>query len=70
MFVPTTFSEEISIEPSEGKQPTSMLSDDYCEKLAFPCLFLEEKFDCKPTRQFSPVKYFNQILIIYFMYCQ
>ena len=41
MFVTTTFSEEINIAPGEGKQPTSMLSDDYCEKLAFPYLLPE-----------------------------
>ena len=36
MFVPNTFSEEISIATGEGKQPPSMLNDDYCEQLAFP----------------------------------
>ena len=35
MFVPITFSEEISTAPDEGKQPTSMLSDGYCEEQAF-----------------------------------
>ena len=67
MFVPTTCSEEISLAPGEGKQPTSMLSDDYCEELAFPYLFPGGKFGYKPTRELklSPVKYFNQRLLNY-----
>ena len=51
MFLPTSFSEEISIAPGEGKQPNSMLSDDYCEELAFPYLFAERTFGYKPTRE-------------------
>ena len=67
MFVLTTSSEEISLAPGEGKQPTSMLSDDYCEELAFPYLFPGGKFGYKPTRELklSPVKYFNQRLLNY-----
>ena len=67
MFVPTTFSKEISIATGEGKQSTSRLSDDYCEELAFPYLFSEGNFDYKPTRKLklSPVKYFNQRLFNY-----
>ena len=67
MFLTTSFSEEISIAPGEGKQPTSMLSDDYCEELAFPYLFPARKFGYKPTRELklSPVKYFNQRLLSY-----
>ena len=67
MFVPTTFSEEISMAPGEGEQPTSMLSDDYCEELAFPGLFLEAKFGYEPTSEinFSPINYFNQRLLSY-----
>ena len=58
MFLPTTFSKEISIAPDEGKQLTSMLSDDYCEELAFPYLFPEGNFVYKPARELklSPVK--------------
>ena len=43
-----------------------MLSDDYCEQLAFP-QFPEGKFGYKPTRELnlSPVKYFNQHLLNY-----
>ena len=51
MFLPTSFSEEISIAPGEGKQPNSMLSDDYCEELTFPYFFPEGKFGYKPTRE-------------------
>ena len=69
MFVPTIFSEEISIAPGEGKQPTSLLSDDHCEELVlvFPYLFPERKFSYKPTRvlKLSPVKCFNQRLLNY-----
>ena len=67
MFVPTTFSEEISIAPGEGKQPTSMLSGDYCKELAFPYLFPEGKFGYKSIKELklSPVKYFNQRLLNY-----
>ena len=67
MFVPTTFSEEISIAPGEGEQPTSMLSGDYCKELAFPYLFPEGKFGYKSIKELklSPVKYFNQRLLNY-----
>ena len=34
-----TTTEEISIAPGEGREPTSILNDKYCEELAFPCLF-------------------------------
>ena len=40
-----------SIAPSEGKQPTWMLSDDCCEKLAFQYLFPEGRFGYKHTRE-------------------
>ena len=36
--------EEISIAPGDGKQPTSILSNTFCEQLAFPCLKIREKF--------------------------
>ena len=34
-----TTTEEISTFPGEGREPTSILNDKYCEELAFPCLF-------------------------------
>ena len=44
MLVPNmTTAEEISIAPVEGKEPTSILNDKYCEKLAFSCLFTKGK---------------------------
>ena len=61
MFVPNTSAEEISTTPGEGKQPTSMLSDDYCKELVFPYLFPEGKFGYKPPElKRSTMKYFNQ----------
>ena len=51
VFVPTTFFEEISIAPGEGEQPTWMLTDDCCEKLAFQYLFPEGDFGYKHTRE-------------------
>ena len=41
---------EISVAPVVGKEPTSMLIDDYCEELAFSYSFPERKFSYKPTR--------------------
>ena len=36
MFVPNmTTAEAISIAPGEGKEPTSILNEKYCEELAF-----------------------------------
>ena len=69
VFVPTFFSEEISIEPSEGNQPTWMLNDDYYEELAFQYLFPEKKFGYNPTRmlKLSPVKYFNNQHLLNFI---
>ena len=68
MFVPNiTTAEEISIDPGEGKESTSILNDKYCEELAFPCLFPKRKFGHKVERKIklSPVKYFNQHLLNY-----
>ena len=63
--VPTP--EEISIAPGEGKQPTSVLNDIFCEGLSFPYLFPNGHFGYKVERQvnLSPVKYFNQRLLNY-----
>ena len=38
---------ELSTAPSEGKQQRSILNDNFCEELAFPCLFPNEKFGYK-----------------------
>ena len=68
MFVANmTTAEEISIAPGEGKEPTSILNDKYCEEFTFPCLFPKGKFDYKVKRKIklSPVKYFNQRLLNY-----
>ena len=65
MFVPNLLTgEEISIAPGDGKQPTSILSDTFCEQLAFPCLFPQGNFGYNIERdvKLSPIKYFNQQL--------
>ena len=65
MFVPNmTTAEEIIIVPGEGKEVTTILNDQYCEELAFSCLFLKEKFGYKEIWEtnLSPMKYFNQRL--------
>ena len=56
------FSEEVNIAPGEGRQPTSMLNDEFCEELAFPYLFPWGKFGYKVERyiKLSPSKYFNE----------
>ena len=63
--VPT--SQEISIVPGEGKKPSSMLQDKYCEELAFSHLFSNYQFEYRVEREvkFSPLKYFNQRLLNY-----
>ena len=37
----------INIAPSEGKQPKSILNDQFCEELIFPYLFPAGKFGCR-----------------------
>lgn len=63
--VPMT--EDISIAPGEGNTPMSLLTDEFCEELAHPCLFPTGKFGYKVERdiKLSPVKYFNQRLLNY-----
>ena len=40
MLIPNVFeTEEIHIAPGEGKQPKSILNDEFCEELVFPYLF-------------------------------
>ena len=60
-------SEEVNIAPAEGKQPTSMLNDEFCEELAFRYLFPRGKFGYKIERdiKLSPIKCFNQRLLNY-----
>ena len=60
-------SEEISLAPCEGKQSTSILTDEYCEELSHPHLFPTGKFGYKVERnvKLSPVRYFNQRLLYY-----
>ena len=68
LFIPKMLStEEVNIAPGEGKQPTSMLNDKFCEDLAFPYLFPRDKFGYKVERdiKLSPSKYFNQRLLNY-----
>ena len=68
LFIPNVLSsKEVNIAPGEGKQPTSMLSDEFCEDLDFPYLFPRSKFGYKVERdiKLSPSKYFNQCLLNY-----
>ena len=60
-------SEELTIAPGEGKQPMSILNDQYCEELAHPHLFPTGNYGYKIERnvKLSPVKYFNQRLLNY-----
>ena len=56
----TDVGEAIFITPGEGKQPVSLLGDEFCEELAYPHLFPSSKFGCKAERenQISPSRYF------------
>ena len=60
-------SEEVNIAPGEGRQPTSMLNDEFCEELALPHLFPGGKFGYKVERdiKLSASKYFDQPLLNY-----
>ena len=55
------------VTPGEGKQPRTLLSDEFCEELAHPHLFPTGTFGYKAERdiQISPSKYFNQRLLNY-----
>ena len=52
---------EIRVAPGDGKQPTSILSDAFCEQLAFPCLFPQGKFGYNIERdvKLSPIEHFS-----------
>ena len=64
---PVSNDECINIAPDEGKQPKSVLSDEFCEELDHPYLFPTGKFGhkVKGNVTLSPVKYFNQPLLNY-----
>ena len=77
MFVPNLLTgEKINIAPGDRKQPTSILSDTFCEQLAFLYLFPQRKFGYNIERdvKLSPIKSTTHkclplILTIYFMLC-
>ena len=60
-------SEQLKIAPGEGKQPISILNDQYCEQLSHSHLFPTGNFGYKIERnvKLSPVKYYNQRLLNY-----
>ena len=60
-------SEEICIAPCDGKKPNSFLADENYEVLVFPYLLLTGKFGHNIQQRYksSPLKYFNQRLLIY-----
>ena len=59
--------EAFIVTPGEGKQPMTLLGDEFCEGLAHARLFPTVKFGYKAEReiQISPSKYFNQRLLNY-----
>ncbi|XP_078375419.1 uncharacterized protein LOC144658809 isoform X2 [Oculina patagonica] len=59
--------EIFDIAPGENKHPVSMMTDRYCEELAFPVLFPKGRFGYKMDREekLTPVKYFNARLLHY-----
>ena len=63
----TDIEKAFTVTPGEGKQPRTLLSDEFCEELAHPHLFPTGKFGYKVEReiQISPSKYFNQRLLNY-----
>ena len=67
LLIPDKPPEQISIAPGENQIPTSILTDDHCEELAFPCLFPTGKFGFKVERDvpLSAARYFNQRLLNY-----
>ena len=63
----TDIEETIVLAPSEGKQPVSLLGDEFCEEFAHPHLFRYGKFGYKAEMEIpiSPGRYFNQRLLNY-----
>ena len=57
--------ENIIIVPGQGKNPVSILSDQFYEEQAFPYLLSKGKFGYKAPRDIpiSPAQYFNQSLL-------
>ena len=63
-----SFGNEIyDIAPGEGRHPVCIMTDKYCEELAFPVLFPKGRFGYKTERKnkLTPVKYFNARLLHY-----
>ena len=63
----STGREFYNIAPGENKHPVSLMTDKFCEELAFPVLFPKGRFGYTAERQIklSPVKYFNARLLHY-----
>ena len=59
--------ESIVIAPGEGKKPTSILNDTYCEEMVHPHLLSTGRFGYKVKRNvpLTPSKYFNLRLLNY-----
>ena len=59
--------EVVTVGPGKGKNPVSVLTDKYCEKMAYPHLFPSGKYGYKVQRDIplSANKYFNQWLLNY-----
>ena len=59
--------EILSLAPSEGKKPISIVNDEHCEMFAHPHLFPKGRYGYKYEREkeISPSKYFNQRLLNY-----
>ena len=59
--------ENFTIAPGEGQKPLSILSDKYCEELAFPYMLPRGRFGFSREREIplSASKYFNQRLLDY-----
>ena len=56
-----TEEDNVIMAPVQDKTSFSIMNDDHCEELAFPCLFPTGRFSYKVKREvsLSPVKYFN-----------
>ena len=67
LLIPEKPPEQISIAPGENQMPSSILTDEHCEELAFPHLFPTGKFGFKVDRDvpLSAARYFNQRLLNY-----
>ena len=64
--IPNIINEEnVVIAPGPGKNPVSILRDEFCEEQAFAHLFPKGRFGYNVTRDIpiSPAQYFNQSLL-------